>query len=254
MNKRVQRILGHSRGRSGGLLDTLYEEVLKEYFKTDEAKTLFRSIMGQIFAAIEPLSIESLIVLRRHAPVDDPEDSDPFPVLEILGREPSNVTSSNQTHPIIPLHTSFRDFLTNRTNGFYVDLQDAHHRLTHSCLGLMLDDLKFNICKLESSYLANSDVPGIDSRIFKYIPSGLSYACVFWGNHLEHVAFEHDLFAKLKSLFETKFLFLLEVLSLTSRVRLALPALLSLLKWLHTRFIIMKCIDVYVTFIAFTER
>jgi AAA ATPase domain len=239
MNKRVQRILGHSRGRSGGLLDSLYEEVLKEYFKTDEAQALFRSIMGQLFAAIEPLSIESLIVLRRHAPVDDPEDSDPVPVLEILGHLGSllsHVTSSDQTRPIIPLHTSFRDFLTNRTsNVFYVDLQDAHHRLTHSCLGLMLDELKFNICKLESSYLANSDVPDIDSRISKYIPPGLSYACVFWGNHLEHVAFEHDLFAKLKSLFETKFLFLLEVLSLTSRVRLALPALLSLLKWLQPK-------------------
>jgi hypothetical protein len=47
MKKRVRQILGHSRGRrSGGLLDTLYKEVLK-YFRTDEAQTLFRSIMGQ---------------------------------------------------------------------------------------------------------------------------------------------------------------------------------------------------------------
>jgi NACHT domain len=108
MKKRVQRLLGHSRGRNGeGLLDNLYEEVLKEYFNGDEAQALFRSIMGQLFAVIEPISLESLIVLRRHAPIDDTEDSDPRPVLEILehlGSLLSNVTSSDQTRPIIPLH------------------------------------------------------------------------------------------------------------------------------------------------------
>jgi AAA ATPase domain len=236
MKKRVQRLLGHAQGRNAeGLLDSLYEEVLKEHFKTDEAQSLFRTIMGQLFAAFEPLSIDSLIALRRHAPVDDPEDSEPvLEILRHLGSLLSNVTSSDQTRPIIPLHTSFRDFLTNkRTNVFYVDLADAHHQLAHSCVGLMLNDLKFNICKLESSYLANSDVPDIDSRIARYIPPALSYACIFWGNHLKHVDFERDLFAILESLVETKFLFWLEVLSLKSRVGLASLALSSLLMWLQ---------------------
>jgi hypothetical protein len=233
---RVQHLLEHTRGRNGeGLLDNLYEEVLKEYFTTDEAQSLFRAIMGQLFAAFEPLSIDSLITLRRHAPVDDPEDSEPvLEILHHLGSLLSNVTSSDQTRPIIPLHTSFRDFLTNKTsNAFYVDLAGAHHQLAHSCIGLMLNNLEFNICKLESSYLANSDVPGIDSRITRYIPPALSYACIFWGKHLEHVDFERDLFAKLKSLAETKFLFWLEVLSLKSRVGLASRALSSLLIWLQ---------------------
>jgi AAA ATPase domain len=238
MKRRVEQLLGHSRGRSGeGLLDSLYEEVLKEYFKTDETQALFRLIMGQLLAAIEPLSIESFIVLRRHTPLDDPEDSDPVPVLEILahlGSLLSNVTSSDRTRPIVPLHTSFRDFLTNKTsNLFYVDLKDAHHQLAHSCLGLMFQDLKFNICKLESSYLANSDVPDLDAQITKYIQPALSYACRFWGDHFKHVAFRHDLFTKLESFFKTKFLFWLEVISLTSQVRLALQALSSLLKWLQ---------------------
>jgi hypothetical protein len=62
----------------------------------------------------------------------------------------SNVTSPDQTRPIIPLHTSFLDFLTIENNDvFYVDLADAHHQLVHSCLGVMLDNLKFNICKLD---------------------------------------------------------------------------------------------------------
>jgi NACHT domain len=238
MKRRAQRLLEHSRGHNGeGLLDSLYEGVLKEYFKTDEAQTLFRSIMGQLFAAIEHLSIASLIALRRHAPVGDPEDSDPDLVLEILphlGSLLSNVTSSDHTRPIVPLHTSFRDFLTKKTsNVFFVDLVDAHHQLAHSCLGLMLDNLEFNICKLESSYLANSDVPDLELRIAEHIPPALSYACVYWAHHLEHLTFGHDIFNKLRSLFETKFLFWLEVLSIKSSVRLASPALSSLSTWLQ---------------------
>jgi DNA polymerase III delta prime subunit len=238
--QRVERLLGRSRGRSAseeGPLDSLYEEILKEYFKTREAQALFRSIMGQLLAASESLSIESMITLRRHALNDDPEEFDPILVLDILpnlGSLLSNVTSSDRTRPIVPLHTSFRDFLTEKTsNLFYVDIEDAHRQLACSCLGLMLEDLKFNICKLGSSYLANSDVPDLDARITNHISPALSYACVFWGDHIKHVAFEHDLFAKLESFFKTKFLFWLEVLSLTSQMRLALRALSSLLKWLQ---------------------
>jgi hypothetical protein len=216
-------------------LDNLYEEVLKEYFKSDAARAVFRSVMGQLFAAMEPLSIRSLVTLRQHAPIVDPEDSDRvFKVLRYLGSLLSNVTSSDQSLPINPLHTSFRDFLTNKTsNLFYVDLADSHHQLAHSCLGLMLNNLKFNICKLESSYLANSDLPDLESRITEHIPPALPYACTHWDDHLEHLAFDHEMFKKLQSLIETKFLFWLEVLSIKGSVGLASPALSSLLIWLQ---------------------
>jgi AAA ATPase domain len=232
----VQRLLGHSRDRDGqDPLDQLYEEVLKGYFKPPAARTLFRSVMGQIFAAIEPLSINSLISLRRYAPSDDPDDPDPddsdcvVEMLRHLGSLLSNVTSSHDTGPIVPLHTSFRDFLASEKSGiFHVDFSKAHRRLAHSCLGLMLDTLKFNICKLKSSYLANRDVPDIEYRIATYIPPALSYACVFWDHHLKYVTLEYDLFTKLRSLFETRFLFWLEVLSIQNGVGLASMALASL--------------------------
>jgi NACHT domain len=235
--KCVQRLLGHSRDRNGqDPLDRLYEDVLEGYFKPHEAQVIFRSVMGQLFAAIEPLSLHSLIALRRHAPIDDREDSRPvIEMLRHLGSLLSNVASSDRTRPIVPLHTSFRDFLVNRkSNEFYVDLGDSHRELAHSCLGLMVNSLKFNICELESSYLANSDIPDLESRISKHIPPGLSYACVFWEDHLERVAFEQDFFVKLRSLFEIKFLFWLEVLSVKSKVSVASPALSSLKTWLRS--------------------
>ena len=238
----IQRLLGHSRGRDGkDPLDQLYREVLEGYFEPVAAQILFRSVMGQLFAAIVPLSIRSLTILRQHAPKDDPEDPDPedsdcvVEMLRHLGSLLSNVTSSDDTLPIVPLHTSFRDFLANQRSGvFHIDLGRAHRQLAHSCLGLMLNDLKFNICRLESSYLANRDVPDLESRIANYIPPARSYGCVFWGDHLERLGIEQDLFPKLRSLFETRFLFWLEVLSIKNSVGLASRALASLDTWLRS--------------------
>jgi NACHT domain len=235
--KCVQRLLGHSRDLNGqDPLDKLYEEVLDGYFKPQEAQILFRSVMGQLLAAVKPLFLHSLISLRRHAPIDDAEDSEPvLEMLRHLGSLLSNVTSSDDTRPIVPLHTSFRDFLTNKKSvAFYVDLGESHRELAHACLGLMLDDLKFNICELESSYIANSDVPDLESRISKFIPHSLSYACLYWDNHLKHFDFKHDLFTKVRSLLETKFLFWLEVLSIKSSVGFASRALSSLMRWLRS--------------------
>jgi NACHT domain len=238
----IQRLLGHSRGRDAqDPLDQLYREVLEGYFKPVAAQTLFRSVMGQLFAAMVPLSIRSLTILRQHAPKDDPDDPDPEDadcVVEMLGHLGSllsNVTSSDDTLPIVPLHTSFRDFLADEKSGaFHIDLGMSHRRLTYSCLGIMLGDLKFNICKLESSYVANRDVPDLESRIAKYIPPALSYACIFWGDHLESLGIEQDLFPKLRSLFETRFLFWLEVLSIKNSVGHVSRALASLNTWLRS--------------------
>ena len=190
--------------------------------------------MGQLIAAFEPLSIQSLIALRLHASMGD--DFGPEFVRGMLRRLSSllsNVNSSDQNLPIVPLHTSFRDFLTNeeKSGDFYVDVRDSHRRLALSCLGL-LEDLKFNICNLESSYVANKDVDDLNSRVDKHIPPALLYACRFWAGHLEHIDFETDLFVQLGTFFEKKFLFWLEVLSLTNDVGLASAACSALKVWL----------------------
>ncbi len=155
-------------------------------------------------------------------------------MLRSLGSLFSNVNSPDGTLPIVPLHTSFRDFLTNeeKSGDFSIALRDAHYEMAHSCLGLVLRDLRFNICNIESSYLANKDIQGLDAHVTKHLPPALLYACRFYDDHLEHLHFETDLFCKLRAFFETKFLFWLEVLSLTSNVDLALPALSSVNVWL----------------------
>ena len=58
-----------------------------------------------------------------------------------------------------------------------------------------------------------------------------------------HLGFKTDLFDKLRAVFEKKFLFWLEVLSLTSNMRLALPALLSLNMWLASADCVSITVD-----------
>ena len=210
-------------------LDGLYKEVLEGYITHEKSQLLFRLVAGQLITSIEPLSIRSLTTLRRAS--DDRNAV--IILLRRLGSLLSNVNSSDENLPIIPLHTSFRDFLTNKEKSgenFCVDLCDAHRQLADSCLGLLLDDLKFNICNLETSYLANNDIK--DSCIDEHIPSALLYACRFWDDHLGNVAFQTDLFGKLRTFFEEKLLFWLEALSLTGNVGLALAACSALKVWL----------------------
>jgi hypothetical protein len=219
------------------LLDGLYKEVLEGYFNDQEARDLFRSVVGQLITSIEPLTIRSLVPLRQHGSYEDDSGTAVTGILSRLGSLLSNVNSSDKNLPIIPLHTSFRDFLTNedKSGEFYVGIRVAHHQLAHSCLNLLLDfrdGLKFNICKLETSYLANDDVEDLNMRIDQHIPPVLLYACRFWSGHLKHTDFKTDLFDRVETLFKEKFLFWLEALSLTRNIRLVPSAIATLNMWL----------------------
>ena len=234
----IKHLLELNTDRHGqDLLDKLYKEVLEGYFIGQEARDLFRSVVGQLITSIEPLTIHSLIILQQHASCNKRSDTAVNGLLHRLGSLLSNVDSSDNSLPIIPLHTSFRDFLINqdKSGDFYVDVRDAHHQLAHSCLNLLLDPLdglKFNICKLETSYLANDDVEDLNTRVDQHIPPALLYACRFWDNHLKHTDFEMDLFGKVETFFKEKFLFWLEALSLTRIFGLAPSAFATLNMWL----------------------
>ena len=236
--KCIKHLLESSTNRRGqDLLDELYKEVLEGYFKDQEARDLFRSVVGQLITSFEPLTIRSLIPLQQYASYDEDSDAAVTGILSRLGSLLSNVNSSDKNLPIIPLHTSFRDFLTNRdkSGDYYVAVRDVHNQLAHSCLNLLLDPLnglKFNICNFETSYLANDDVEDLNTRVDQHIPPSLLYSCRFWDDHLKHTDFKADLFGKVETFFEEKFLFWLEALSLTGIIGLAPSAFANLNIWL----------------------
>ena len=234
----IQRVLSPTNTKKGlNPLDALYKTVL-ERFDMDDAdiRDSFQSVMGQILCVFEPLSIDSLNTICRYA-ADGVKSSTMYDValiVEHLGSLLSN-TASTSTLPIIPLHTSFRDFLTDaeRSRKFHVNLNDAHSQLAYGTLRTMLELLDFNICKLTTSYSLNREVRDLNQRIKTYIPSALSYSCRFWADHLTHApTFDNDTFECVLAVFEEKFLFWLEVLSVSGELAIATTALVSLRTWL----------------------
>ncbi len=148
----IKHLLGPSTNHSEqDPLDKLYKEVLEWCFTDQRAQDLFCSVVGPLITSVESLSIRSLITLR-HGTLDKDHDYAITRLLSRLGSLLSNVNSPDKSLPIIPLHTSFRDFVTNKdkSGDFYVDVRNAHDQLALYCLDLLLNSLKFNICDLES--------------------------------------------------------------------------------------------------------
>ena len=236
----IRRVLNPTDGKKGlNPLDALYMTVL-ERFDMDDSDIYngFQSVMGRILGVYQPLSMTSFNTMYQHAASDGVNldiVQDVFVIVEHLGSLLSNVTPSTSEHPVFPLHTSFRDFLTNpkRSGKFYVNLDNAHDELVYATLRTMQEMLRFNICGLETSYQLNSDVLDLRDRIERCIPSALSYSCRFWAEHIARVSkFNVKLLRCVKKLMDEKFLFWLEVLSVRGELAVATTALLELRSWL----------------------
>jgi len=212
-------------------LDELYTAILKRFnMKDRDVRDTFKSVMGQILGAFEPLSVDALNIFVSS------KDINVSALVDDLGSLLSHVTPTESGLPVFPLHTSFRDFLIDksRSGDFYVNLDSAHEELTLATLQTMQHELKFNICKLETSYLLNSEVPDLQTRIEDNISSALSYSCRFWADHLARVPkFDSNMFKSLQAFIKERFLFWLEVLSVKGEMMVAKLALMSLRGWLN---------------------
>ncbi|KAI0257891.1 hypothetical protein BC834DRAFT_1046712 [Gloeopeniophorella convolvens] len=177
----AQRLLEPSPGHHP--LDALYSTILTSYFDLNDPRVRrrYQSVMGQLFSLFEPLSSLSLTDLRRYShPNDADSDDSVSATVRNLGSLLSNVAPADSGRPISPLHTSFRDFLTSkdRAGEFWIDVAASHRQMAYCCLGLLIDKVHFNICKLVSSYQKNLDVPDIIPSYPLHLPS-LSYASRF---------------------------------------------------------------------------
>ncbi|THH17319.1 hypothetical protein EW146_g3463 [Bondarzewia mesenterica] len=230
--------ISESRTSRTDLLGDLYSNVLKSIFNTKRADDMarFGSVMGQILAAFEPLSMNALVVLRSTIdPGDDIESVKS--IVQFMGSLLSGVTDDDYSVPIQPLHTSFRDFLTDASRGgdFYIDKSQPHSQLALASLRVMNRDLRFNICQLETSYLGNVDVPGLAERVSKAISPFLSYSCRFWADHLNETQFNEDILKEIEDFLLRKTLFWFEVSSLIDALPTAWQALAHAIQWVNLK-------------------
>ena len=131
-------------------------------------------------------------------------------------------------------HLSVYDFFVSHRCDYQVNVQDANVKLGISCLKTMVTQLRFNICKLEDSRLANSEIKDLPSRVKENVSDVLQYSCLHWSDHLCFPPYNHDqrilVLGSLKKFFEGLCpLFWVEVLGIMGMVPIGVPSLRRLL-------------------------
>ncbi|KAJ8689353.1 hypothetical protein PTI98_013379 [Pleurotus ostreatus] len=196
-----------------------YEQVLEAYIDSQNDLRLkaFKHLMAAIFLVHSPqrrntllplaaatLSRErqlaSELVLQPHE-----EQSALESILPLLGSLLSGSTFDANEVPVLPLHTSFRDFLVGpvkvpgegevkapKGSDFSVDIGPRHQELLAlACLDITNAQLRFNMCGFDTSYALNSEIEGLQERAEKLDPE-LKYACRCAAYHLDKSLGELD--------------------------------------------------------------
>ncbi|KEP45489.1 putative vegetative incompatibility protein HET-E-1, partial [Rhizoctonia solani 123E] len=128
------------------------------------------------------------------------------------------------------LHASFKDHISNssRSGSFHIPLDECRVDPAASCLKLMQRELRFNICQLESSHLLNSQVPDLKLRIQSHIRPTLKYACLHWIDHFICSLNQAKVEAITRFMEGPQLMYWIEVLSLLSRLDVAIEGLANL--------------------------
>ncbi|KAL0957194.1 hypothetical protein HGRIS_003286 [Hohenbuehelia grisea] len=166
----------------------MYLQVLQMYLGRDERLVAtFQRLMSWIFLVRSPQPRQ--VFLNFAALVIPKEQPDMTEILSWLGSLLSGSTSNDT--PILPLHTSLRDFLMDlsESGSFFVDLTpNVHGELALACLEITNSQLKFNICDLDTSYALNCNISDLEKRVADRISPELQYACSSAAYHLRDSA------------------------------------------------------------------
>jgi len=227
-------------GNSG--IDSLYTEILKQAYcalgpdshnpDNQEVYHSFRSVVGAVLLAFNPLSMKSLSSLL-------PGFGTPSKISTALNPLHSLLLVPDGTeHPVQVFHKSFPDFLMDSKRcqdpRFFVDPPVHHTELLLSCLHLMEERLKRNICDLED-YVDLSSVSDLSARRKECIGDGLGYACQFWTKHLANSPASGSDVEKVKQaidrFFTTHLLFWVEALIIMRNVGASVHSINDVEQW-----------------------
>ena len=163
-------------------VDQLYTNILEQAFRgirDSRFYSHFRAVVGAILLTFRPLSIKDLSALLRH-------HSSHIPSIIRLLHSVLLVPDSAED-PIRIFHKSFPDFLTDpercEDKRFFVEPATHHAGILFSCLSLMKERLRKNICGLDD-HTVLSGVNDLPDRRKDHVGDALEYACCFWTKHL----------------------------------------------------------------------
>ena len=218
-------------GRSG--IDILYTQVLHQAVDDVDADdegfhSHFRTVVGAVLLVFNPLSIRALSELLGVYGIST--------ILRCLHSLLLIPTSKDA--PIRIFHKSFPDFLMDQRrctdHQFFVDPPVHHAEIFLSCLNLMREKLKKNICGLDDHTIL-SKVEDLASHRKDTIGDALEYACCFWAKHLLRIPTNgqgvEGVQEAIDRFFTTCLPFWIEVLSLVGKLDVGIYALDDIQQW-----------------------
>ena len=230
---------GHE-GKFG--IDPLYTAILSQAYRNldsdnEEIYCRFRSVVGVVLLAFNPLSRKSLSCLL-HGFHTLSNISIALSPLHSLLLVPDGVEA-----PIHIFHKSFPDFLMDRGRcqdsiQFFVDPAAHHTEILLFCLNLMDRELtKRNICGLDD----NADLSCVDDLSAlrkKHIGAALEYACEFWTKHLVQSPSSGPDSGKVQQAIEKFFtkhlLFWIEVLIIMKKLDVCVHSINDIQQWYYS--------------------
>ena len=133
-------------------------------------------------------------------------------------------------------HLSISHFFINGDyhSNYQINLRNANVQLANACLRTMVNQLHFNICKLEDSRRANADVKDLQARIKENMTDALQYSTLYWSNHLCFFPDDDDqcVWEGLKNFLEGLYpLLWIEALSIMGMVPIGVPSIRRVISW-----------------------
>ena len=218
-------------------VDQLYTKILEHAFHgihTNDTQVYSHllSVLGTVLLIFSPLSIKGLsdLLKRSHTSLHIPNT--------IRSLHSLLLVPDSMEDPVLTFHKSFPDFLMDpkrcRDKRFFVEPSVHHAEIVLSCLSLMKERLKRNICELDD-YAVLSEVKDLSFRWKDYIGDALKYACHFWTKHLlkipESSSYIEKVQKAINDFFTSNLLFWIEVLSLTRNLDIGVHALNDIQQW-----------------------
>jgi len=215
-----------------GSLTELYSQILGVSFKDPSVTVLegFRNVTGTIILAKIPLHRQDIVHLLDITPV----------TLDHICRGLRSVLDAGDLLRFT--HQSFVDFLIDsgrRHSSFLFDEATQSRTLLLGSLRVMKHELRFNICKLETSHVVHDEIHDLEKRVDDNISVHLQYACRFWTDHIVECEFDVQIGQEVEQFMTNEFLYWLEVMSLVRKANRVAQGLRSVTAWSKVSVIMM---------------
>ena len=236
--EQLKRIVSHPQntayeGRVG--VDLLYTQILEQTAidvgiveDDEEIHSHFKAVVGAVVVVYDPLSAKGLSDLLGFSKIR----STLYSLHSLL------LVPESPDDPICTFHKSFPDFLTDpgrcKNEKFLVKPSIHHAEILLSCLKLMRERLKRNICNLDD-YVTLVEVKDISARKKDCIGEALEYACKFWTKHLLGIPGNSSCIQEVQrainQFFTTHLLHWIEILVLVGNLEVGIYAINDINQW-----------------------